>query len=128
MNTVKKHNQYTPRESHNEQLVFELENSPIIDIATEPLSDDVLGECFDIRHTEPVPLSRVSLLAFSELARRTKLPPLAANPGPEGSRPSGRAVKLPRRLPSRAVDSGNEEARRGWQAHCGEVSSNTQVK
>ena len=52
-------------------------NSPTVDVLAEPMTDDMLSECFGVIHTASAILQRSVLLAFSELARRTKLPPIA---------------------------------------------------
>ena len=77
-------------------------NSPTVDVLAEPMTDDMLSECFGVIHTASAILQRSVMLAFSELARRTKLPPVAP-PKPKPVPAPKPAAKKPRAKRSRCV-------------------------
>lgn len=73
-------------------------NSPTVDVLAEPMTDDMLSECFGVIHTASAILQRSVMLAFSELARRTTLPPVtpakpASAPAPKSHAKRSRSVK-----------------------------------
>lgn len=77
-------------------------NSPTVDVFDGPLTDDYLTECFQIATTAAAIVQRSVMMAFAELARRTKLPPVAP-PKPKPVPAPKPAAKKPRAKRSRCV-------------------------